>query len=271
MTQYAGDLPCVREVWSWNFEDEFAALLELLASGQDIVLSFDAQFSDCCCDAVWCAPRDEQYEVICNNLDYLQPDQIGVAIAGSGGLILDSWNFNLRNQSETYTGNNKQTSLQGTPPVHDGVDVAELAARIVDSRLADGSVSMCWVTFAGAYDFGYLLKMLTGRPLPRTILEFDDTVDKLCPWHYQLAELVPTNSLPNLASEFGFPIEDSLDGSGRAGENALVTLQIFIALISQRDTEEAPPAECVGESICELKVERPTAVQWLQPSDGICS
>jgi CCR4-NOT transcription complex subunit 7/8 len=52
-----------------------------------------------------------------------------------------------------------------------GVDARVFAALLMSSGLVcSGAVT--WVTFHSAYDFGYLLKALVGRKLPRSMAEF---------------------------------------------------------------------------------------------------
>jgi CCR4-NOT transcription complex subunit 7/8 len=81
-----------------------------------------------------------------------------------------------------------------------GVEARVFAAHLMSSGLVcsggGGGGGVTWATFHSAYDFGYLLKLLIGRKLPKTLPEFlglvrvffgDEVYDvkhmmKRCPW-----------------------------------------------------------------------------------------
>lgn len=65
----------VRQVFDWNYETEFAALLESVDVAGSLV-AFDIKFPGLMCDTPWCVSREEQYEVIHGNVNFLQPSQI---------------------------------------------------------------------------------------------------------------------------------------------------------------------------------------------------
>jgi len=111
----------------------------------------------------------------------------------------------------------------------EGIDPAALGWRLVTSPLvgAGGSAPWC-VTFAGFHGLGYLLKLLTGQPLPRNVAAFDAALAGLCPQRYELRDWLPRGSLELLLQEHRLERRGSVH---TAGSDALATMELFLRVV----------------------------------------
>ncbi|KAL9238874.1 hypothetical protein vseg_013245 [Gypsophila vaccaria] len=137
-------------------------------------------------------PRDhtltpaDNYALLKQNVDALNIIQFGLTLTDSRG------NFPSLG-SDTYTFiwqfNFKDFDLSRDSHAPDSVDLLRLHGIDFARNLAHGVASwrfcelmmssglvcnddVAWVTFHGGYDFGYLLKLLTQRPLPVELRKF---------------------------------------------------------------------------------------------------
>merc|ERR1719261_118178 len=100
------------------------------------------------------------------NVDQLRPIQVGCAVASTDGVLRGVWNFNLQFDVATDLHTEASVAFLSAAgvdfPRHavEGIEASRLGERLARSALV-GQHSKCpwWVTFSGAYDFGYLLKL----------------------------------------------------------------------------------------------------------------
>jgi len=116
----------------------------------------------------------------------------------------------------------------------EGITPAALGVRLASSSVVGlHRQTPWWLTFSGAYDLGYLLKLLTmGRPLPCEAEGFQRALQVYCPRRHELREQLPMGSLENLGRLHG------VRRHGRAhtaGSDALLTLELFLLLAHAGD------------------------------------
>ena len=175
------------------------------------------------------ADRNARYMALRENVDFLWPIQFGLAVADEHGGFLGAWTFNLSFDLATNLYSEESIRFLHAAgvdfPRHavEGIDPAALAWRLGGSPLVGEGPE--WVTFSGWYDWGYLLKLLIGRPLPYDVASFDELLAALCPVRHELRDVLPRGSLDALLGAFGL---ERLGPAHTAGSDALATLELYL-------------------------------------------
>lgn len=97
-----------------------------------------------------------------------------------------------------------------------------------------------WVSFHGVYDFAYLLKIITGLPLPETEIFFFENMKLYFPHYYDIRYLVRYTenfrcSLNKLGQELNI---NRIGAQHQAGSDSIITSEIFCKLKSEIYSEE---------------------------------
>ncbi|RDX79998.1 putative CCR4-associated factor 1-like 11, partial [Mucuna pruriens] len=167
-----------RSVWSWNLEAEFELIRSVITSFP--LISMDSEFPGVIVpNNPAFRKAEDNYTVLKANVDCLHLIQVGLTFSDSEGNLPNLgtsdhfiWEFNFCDFDVTrdlYAPDSiaflRRQGIDFEMNRRFGIDTVRFAQLMKYSGLVCNN-NIQWITFQGAYDFGYLVKALTGRVLP---------------------------------------------------------------------------------------------------------
>ncbi|KAK1394117.1 Poly(A)-specific ribonuclease [Heracleum sosnowskyi] len=245
----------VREVWEENLESELSSIQTLLKDYPYI--AFDTEFPGRVYDQVnghgkhvnrkpdkpnSDLPPEKAYSLMKANVDALKLIQLGLTLSDSDGNLPEGgcvWQFNFREfdvDKDLHNASSikllKRQGIDFLASKKHGVRSEEFA-RLFPRCF--GERSLTWVTFYGAYDYGYLMKVLTQANLPGDLNKF---MDLLSQYFGNLRYDVKTMMKPcrlygglNAIANH-FKVERVAGKAHQAGSDSLLTMQVFMKMKS---------------------------------------
>ncbi|CAD6245220.1 unnamed protein product [Miscanthus lutarioriparius] len=237
----------IREVWAGNLEEEFAVIRAVVDAYPYVAM--DTEFPGFVVkpSAEYRFTCDRNYAALEGNVNVLKLIQLGLTLSNGAGALPPCgtggrgciWQFNFRGfDPHTDPSSNDSIDLLR----RSGIDFDRFAAEGVDStRFAELMMSsgivlnddVQWVTFHSGHDFGYLLRLLTGREMPNTLDEFLKLTNTFFPVLYDIKHLMKFcgGGLYGGLSKLGELLKIERVGIGhQAGSDSLLTLQCFMKL-----------------------------------------
>uniref|UniRef100_A0A0D9WBE2 poly(A)-specific ribonuclease n=1 Tax=Leersia perrieri TaxID=77586 RepID=A0A0D9WBE2_9ORYZ len=171
----------IRQVWAHNVEEEFRIIRN--AIDQFPYVAMDTEFP-----GVIHRPAKhpalltagDRYDLLRRNVDALHLIQIGITLAASPTsppalafeINLSDFDARVHRHAPESVQLLAAHGLDLAAHRRHGVRASALAPLLMSSGLVCSHGAVKWVTFHSAYDFAYLVKLLMGRKLPKSMPEF---------------------------------------------------------------------------------------------------
>jgi CCR4-NOT transcription complex subunit 7/8 len=231
----------IREVWASNLEDEFVVISQLVDRYPYVAM--DTEFPGFIAQTSFHAPEEQRYAIQALNVNLLRIIQIGITLGDDAKRLpspVCTWQFNFKfSQSEDlYTEKAIQLLVDAGINFHrmeqDGIDVIDFAHLLLASGLVMNE-NVVWISFHGGYDFAYLLKILTGSPLPAAEDDFNRSFQLYFPHFYDIKQInfvaqQKVCGLSDAAQGLNVP---RLGRGHQAGSDSHLTLMTFFKLMER--------------------------------------
>ena len=190
------------------------------------------------------SPETLEYQAMRCNVDVLKLIQIGITLGNKAGRHYHiCWQFNFQFNLDIDPNFSRAINLLKDSNIdfekfkQEGIHPYDFARLVIPSGLVMNH-NLTWITFHGSSDFGYLIKVLTAKPLPETESQFLSLLEVYIPQYYDIKYYVSSNSnlcdgLQRLADQLGIK---RLGQEHQAGSDSYVTIKVFYELMHRYST-----------------------------------
>lgn len=230
----------ILNVWKDNLHSEMRKIGDLIQKYSYI--SMDTEFPGVVARPIgsFRSPSSFAYQQLRCNVDLLNIIQLGISLSDAEGnrpCPVNTWQFNFGFSLETdmYAQESIDLLIEAKIDFREheknGIKVEEFGEILMTSGLVM-SEEVVWVSFHSAYDFGYLIKVLTCNPLPEKEEDFYRFLNALFPDFYDIKFLVQNSKylkkgLQEISNDLGL-IRSGIQH--QAGSDALLTSHAFFRI-----------------------------------------
>lgn len=177
--------------------------------------------------------------------------QLGITLSDEQGNFpspTSTWQFNLQYNlsKEKYNQESikmlQESGIDFDSLKHKGIDPLVLGDYLISSGLFLNEDTK-WITFHGAFDYAYLIKLLCNQKLPDTYDSYKQIIGEFFPTTYDTKIIanevddIKGTSLQKLGNEFGI---ERTGIQHQAGSDALLTLKCYLELCKKFDKNKIP-------------------------------
>jgi len=193
-----GGKEMIVNVWAENLQEELSKIMEIVDDYPYIAM--DTEFPGVVARPIgsFKDSHDYHYQTLKCNVDLLKIIQLGLCFCDEDGVYLPgtcTWQFNFKfNLSEDMYAQDSIDLLAKSGidfKEHDsrGIDVSDFGAILMTSGIVLNE-DVRWISFHSGYDYGYLLKVLTCKALPKGESEFFELLRTYFPCIYDIKYLM---------------------------------------------------------------------------------
>uniref|UniRef100_A0A5S6QR33 poly(A)-specific ribonuclease n=1 Tax=Trichuris muris TaxID=70415 RepID=A0A5S6QR33_TRIMR len=230
----------IRDVWKSNLRDEIDCISYVVENYP--VVAMDTEFPGIVARPIgdFRGTADYQYQLMRCNVHLLKLIQVGFSFFTHDGRRppgISTWQFNFSfNLAEDMYAQDSIQLLQKS-----GIDFERLqrdgisSFKFAELLLTSGLVLMdnvLWLSFHSGYDFGYMIKILSGQMLPESESGFFETLKLYFPVVYDVKHLMnATKNLRGGLQEIADILQvERIGPQHQAGSDSLLTGETFFRM-----------------------------------------
>lgn len=228
------------EVWARNLDLTFIKIRNIV---QDYpYVAMDTEFPGVVAKPIgeFRSQSDYQYQLLKCNVNLLKLIQLGLTFYNkegerAPGTCTFQFNFKFSLGEDMYAQDSidmlAHAGIQFKKHEDEGIDINEFAELLTSSGLVLCD-EVTWITFASGYDFGYLMRVLTGVKLPDEEKEFFELMALYFPGVYDVKYLMKScKNLKGGLQEVAESLELKRVGTQhQAGSDSYVTGAAFFKM-----------------------------------------
>eukprot|EP00326_Haptolina_ericina_P029238 CAMPEP_0181174084 /NCGR_PEP_ID=MMETSP1096-20121128/3346_1 /TAXON_ID=156174 ORGANISM="Chrysochromulina ericina, Strain CCMP281" /NCGR_SAMPLE_ID=MMETSP1096 /ASSEMBLY_ACC=CAM_ASM_000453 /LENGTH=291 /DNA_ID=CAMNT_0023261959 /DNA_START=207 /DNA_END=1082 /DNA_ORIENTATION=- len=241
----SGDPPAVsyiRDIWCDTLDAEMATIREIVTTYPYV--SMDTEFPGVVARPIgtFKSSSDFHYQTLRCNVDLLKIIQLGLTFCNEDGELAPGvctyqFNFKFSLSDDIYAQDSidllTRSGIDFKRHEELGIDVIYFAELLISSGIV-----LCdevrWVSFHSGYDFGYLMKLLTCKPLPHEEDDFFSDLKLYFPQIYDIKYLMKSceglkGGLNKLAEDLEV---ERIGPEHQAGSDSLLTQATFFKMRS---------------------------------------
>ena len=234
------------EVWSNNLVEEMTKISKLIESYTYVAIDTEFPGFLLKTSTSFQTTDEERYRTQTANVNLTKIIQFGITIGDSKGNLaypICTWQFNFHFRLEEDLYNQDAIRLLRMAGIDfkqfelNGIDPVDFSYLLFSSGLVMND-KIFWICFHGGYDFAYLIKMLTGSPLPPKDIDFTKSLQLYFPNFFDLKEMSQKPiGLQELAEEYGVT---RVGSQHQAGSDSFVTLKTFYEFMNKNYSGISP-------------------------------
>ncbi|KAL0490487.1 CCR4-NOT transcription complex subunit [Acrasis kona] len=230
------------DVWASNLDEEMEVILSTLEKYPCIAM--DTEFPGIVARPTgqFRSSSEHYYQTVRCNVNLLKIIQLGLTFSDENGNLPEdgrcSWQFNFKFniQEDMYAQDSiellTRSGIDFNTHQNDGIDVEYFGELLMSSGVVFND-NVKWISFHSAYDFAYLIKLLTCSPLPNVESEFFDLLHHFFPCIFDIKYLMKScdtlkGGLNHLAEELNVT---RIGPAHQAGSDSLLTAATFFKMM----------------------------------------
>ena len=189
----------VKDVVKSNFYKEFSNIKELATKYNVVSINVESAGTLGRPIGKFKGKRDYVYQTIRVNVDLFNIFKIGISLCDQFGNkpegVISTWQLHCQVDPETeivpseflefLDAASTIPETSASELKHTGINLKELAVVLTDSGLLMNN-NITWISHSGGYDFAYLLRLVTDKPLPQSRELFLSELNKIFINYYDL-------------------------------------------------------------------------------------
>ena len=186
----------ITNVWANNLDEELIKISQLIEKYNYIAI--DTEFSGFIQKTTLSTLGEQLYKALRFNVNSLKLIQIGITLCDFNGKLSEpycTWQFNLQFSlsSDLHSSDSidilKSAGIEFDKFEKEGIDPLDFFSRLYSTQLLMND-KITWIVFHGSYDFSYLIKYITNKPLPEKENEFINLLKIYFPKFFDLRRII---------------------------------------------------------------------------------